>query len=158
MARIYVETSIASFYYEVRTEPKMVARREWTRRWYDAVTQGKDEVVTSLAAIAELSEGEYPGKSDALQLFGKLPFLAINDQVSDIVDFYIDRMLMPQDPEGDALHLAVASFHRCDFLVTWNCQHLANANKFGQIRQLNNILGIGNPILITPMELLGESF
>ena len=61
------------------------------------------------------------------------------------------------DPGGDALHLAVASFHRCDFLVTWNCKHLANANKFGHIRQVNDILRIGNPTLVTPLELLNEN-
>ncbi len=64
--------------------------------------------------------------------------------------------VMPRDPAGDALHLAAASFHRCDFLVTWNCQHLANANKFGHIRRVNSIIGLGNPALVTPLELLGD--
>ena len=49
--------------------------------------------------------------------------------------------IMPADPGGDALHLALASYHKWDFLVTWNCQHLANANKFGHIRRVNAILG-----------------
>jgi predicted nucleic acid-binding protein len=158
MARIYVETSIASFYFEVRTDPKMVARREWTRRWYDAAIAGTDEIVTSPATIAELNDGEYESKADALNLFAKLPLLALNNDVIDVMNAYLVRKMMPQDPGGDALHLAVASFHRCDFLVTWNCQHLANANKFGNIRRVNDILGIGNPNLVTPMELLGESF
>ena len=48
---------------------------------------------------------------------------------------------MPADPAGDAMHLALASYHKCDFLVTWNCQHLANANKFGHIRRINTLLG-----------------
>jgi hypothetical protein len=52
---------------------------------------------------------------------------------------------------------AVASFHKCDFLVTWNCCHLANANKFGHIRQINTLLGLYVPALVTPLELLGES-
>lgn len=63
---------------------------------------------------------------------------------------------MPNDPGGDAFHLAIASFHRCDFLVTWNCRHIANANKFGHIRRVNGRLGLGNPGLITPLELLNE--
>jgi len=62
---------------------------------------------------------------------------------------------MPSDPFGDALHLALASYHRCDFLVTWNCLHLANANKLGPIRRINGILGLNTPELVTPMELLG---
>jgi hypothetical protein len=53
--------------------------------------------------------------------------------------------------------LALASYHRCDFLVTWNCQHLANANKFGHIRGINTMLGLFVPAIVTPLELLGES-
>ena len=62
---------------------------------------------------------------------------------------------MPRDPVGDALHLALASFHKCDFLLTWNCLHLANANKFGHIRRINGMLGLFVPLLVTPLELLG---
>lgn len=62
---------------------------------------------------------------------------------------------MPQDPLGDALHLALASYHKCDFLLTWNCQHLANANKFNHIKRINTMLGLFIPILTTPLELLG---
>ncbi len=80
----------------------------------------------------------------------------MNDAVAEAVDAYIARHVMPHDPGGDALHLAAASFHRCDFLVTWNCRHLANANKFGHIRRVNDILGLGNPALVTPLELLNE--
>jgi hypothetical protein len=156
MARIYVETSIASFYFEVRTEPEMVARRNWTQKWLDAVLASGDEVVTSLAAIEELEAGDFPGKVDAIKLFSQLPMLELNHAIRDIVKAYLTHQLMPNDPAGDALHLAVASYHRCNFLVTWNCSHLANANKFGHIRRVNDILGIGNPNLVTPIELLNE--
>lgn len=71
----------------------------------------------------------------------------------DIVETYIQRHVMPGDPAGDALHLALASYHRCDFLLTWNCRHLANANKFGHIRRVNTLLGLFVPSLVTPMEL-----
>lgn len=156
MARIYIETTIASFYHEVRTEPEMVARRNWTRRWFDAAKAGADELVTSLAVEAELDAGDFPGKADALALIADLPLVDLNDAVAEAVDAYISHMVMPNDPKGDALHLAAASFHRCDFLVTWNCRHLANANKFGHIRRVNGILGLGNPALVTPLELLQE--
>jgi hypothetical protein len=63
-----------------------------------------------------------------------------------------------RDPMGDALHLALASYHNCEFLVTWNCQHLANANKYGHIRRVNNLLGLYVPVLATPLELLGETY
>jgi hypothetical protein len=63
---------------------------------------------------------------------------------------------MPEDPAGDALHLALASFPKCDYLVTWNCRRLANANKCGHIREINRRLGLKSPDLVTPQELLGE--
>ncbi len=156
MARIYIETTIASFYHEVRTEPEMVARRVWTRRWLDAAMLGSDELVTSLAVKAELAEGDFPGKSEALALIADLPLVELNDAVADAVEVYVAHRVMPKDPAGDAPHLAAASFHRCDFLVTWNCRHLANANKFGHIRRVNGILGLSSPVLVTPLELLSE--
>jgi len=156
MARIYIETTIASFYYEVRTEPEMVARRTWTRAWWDAMRAGNDELVTSLAVEAELRAGSFPAKADALALIADLPLVDLNVSVAEIVDAYIAHHVMPNDPAGDALHLTAASFHRCDFLVTWNCRHLANANKFRHIRRVNSLLGLGNPSLVTPLELLQE--
>lgn len=157
MARIYIETTIASFYHEVRTEPEMVARRNWTRRWLDSARSGTNELVTSLAVEAELRAGDFPHRDAALSLIRDLPLIDLDDAVAEVVEAYIAHSVMPRDPQGDALHLAAASFHRCDFLVTWNCRHLANANKFGHIRRVNAILGIGNPALVTPLELLEET-
>ncbi len=156
MSRIYVETSIASFYFEERKEPDMVARRDWTRRWFDAALVGGDEIVTSLAVLAELERGNFPGREQALALFSQLPVEDITDAIAEIAEAYIAHKLMPNDPTGDAMHLAVASYHKCDFLVTWNCKHLANANKFGHIRRVNGILGLMSPSLVTPLELLAE--
>ncbi len=76
--------------------------------------------------------------------------------VHPILETYIRHSLMPADPTGDALHLALASYHECDFLLTWNCQHLANANKFQHIRLVNGMLGLRVPSLVTPLELLAE--
>ena len=84
-----------------------------------------------------------------------LPLLTIEDEIAEIVEIYIQHKVMPADPSGDALHLAIASFHKCDFLVTWNCRHIANANKFGHIRRINTSLGLFIPALVTPLELLG---
>ena len=62
---------------------------------------------------------------------------------------------MPQDPTGDALHLAVASFHEVDVILTWNCLHLANPNKLGSILQINREFGLPTPELTTPLDSLG---
>ena len=150
---VYIETTIPSFYYEDRTEPEMIARRNWTVEWWDSQSDHY-QIVTSLAVIEELERGDYPNKEKVLDLVKDVPILNIPMEVRDIVDTYVNRRLMPPDAKGDALHLAVASFHACDFLLTWNCKHLANANKFSHIRLINTLLGLFVPALITPVELL----
>jgi len=153
--KVYIETTIPSFYHEVRTEPEMVARRVWTREWWDE-RRVQFDTVTSEAVLRELENGEFPKKADALALIKDVPFLDIDEAIADIVDAYINHQVMPADPAGDSLHLALASYYRCDFLLTWNCSHLANANKFAHIRRVNGILGLFVPSLVTPLELLGE--
>jgi len=132
----------------------MVARRVWTRRWW--VGAGDEyELVTSAAVVEELSRGDFPARQDCLQLIERLPLVPVEPAVAEIVRTYIRQNVMPRDPVGDALHLALASHHRCDFLVTWNCHHLANANKFDHIRRVNAMMGVFVPALVTPLELLG---
>ncbi|MEE9418753.1 MAG: type II toxin-antitoxin system VapC family toxin [Desulfatiglandaceae bacterium] len=151
--RVYIETTIPSFYYEIRTEPEMVARRNWTVEWW-ANQRSLYEPVTSIPVIEELQRGVHPHKADAVKLISDLPILPIEREIYEIVDAYIENSVMPEDPRGDALHLALASYHHCHFLLTWNCVHLANANKFEHIRHINTVLGLFVPIMTTPVELI----
>jgi len=155
-AKVYIETSIPSFYFETRPEPEMVARRDWTRQWWSEAG-GLYSRITSAAVLEEIERGEFPSRQDCLQLLEPLPLVRIEPPVSEIVEAYIRHQVMPNDPLGDALHLALASYHKCDFLLTWNCRHLANANKFGHIRRVNTLLGLFVPALVTPLELLGAN-
>ena len=155
MKSVYIETSIPSFYHETRQEPEMAARRHWTRQWWDQCAQ-RYRLVTSEGVIAELQEGEYESQAEALDLVVGLLRLEIVDDIADIIDVYLDNHLMPRERLGDALHLALASYHKCDFLLTWNCNHIANANKFEHIRIINTRLGLFVPALVTPMELPQE--
>ena len=132
----------------------MLARQQWTREWWDNCSH--DHVlITSVAVLDELERGDYPAKHDDLKLVAPLPLAAVEEAVTDVVQAYISHKVMPDDPIGDALHLALASYYKCDFLLTWNCRHLANANKFGHIRRVNTLLGLYVPSLVTPLELLG---
>ncbi|MBC7815679.1 MAG: type II toxin-antitoxin system VapC family toxin [Planctomycetaceae bacterium] len=155
--RVYVETSIPSFYHELRTTPDVVARRDWTRQWWEGASE-KYELLTSPAVINELSAGIAERSAQRLSLIHGLSLLPIEPAIITIAETYVRQKVMPADPTGDALHLAIASFHKCDFLVTWNCQHIANANKFGHIRQVNTMLGLFVPALVTPLELLGVDY
>ncbi len=95
-----IETSIPSFYHEIRTEPEMAARRSWTREWWEQQSYHY-ELVTSLAVIEELENGDYPTKSDALSLMESIPFLPVEDSIVEIIEAYIARKLMPIDVTGD---------------------------------------------------------
>lgn len=154
--RLYVETTIPSFYHETRTTADVVARRRWTRAWW-AGASSRYELVTSPAVLDELAGGMEERSTLRLSLLQDLPLLPVEPAIVEIVEAYIQHKLMPADPAGDALHLAMASYHKCDFLATWNCLHLANANKFGHIRRVNTLLGLFVPALVTPLELLGGS-
>jgi predicted nucleic acid-binding protein len=151
---VYVETTIPSFYHESRTATDIVARRDWTRQWWDSAPE-RYALATSAAVLDELAGGPSERSEKSLALVRDLPLLSIESAITEIVEAYISHKVMPADPAGDALHLALASFHNCEFLVTWNCRHLANANKFGHIRRVNALLGLIVPALVTPLELLG---
>jgi hypothetical protein len=90
VSRIYIETTIPSFYYEVRSDAMNAARHQWTRQWYDSAVTN-DEVVTSAAVLQELQRGEFPGKMAAIAMVTSLDALAITDEVLQIAEEYIDR-------------------------------------------------------------------
>lgn len=77
--------------------------------------------------------------------------LEITTDVLEIARIYIDRLLMPGDADGDALHLAIASYYNMDVLMTWNRKHLANPNKFGHIDMVNGEQGLSVPLITTPL-------
>ena len=150
---IYIETSIPSFYFDTRAAVELRARRNWTRRWWDEPFVG-DERVTSSVVLEELERAPEPKRTRGLGLIAELSLLPYTDEVAEIVETYHRHKVMPVEASADADHLALATFHRCDMLVTWNCQHIANANKFPHIRRINALLGYETPQLVTPLELL----
>jgi len=92
----------------------------------------------------ELSHPDFPHSQEALVLVSGIQAVPIVEEVSEIVRSYIQNRIMPANPVGDALHLALASYHKCDYLLTWNCKHIANPNKFHQIRMCNISCPFGN--------------
>ncbi|HEX5871098.1 MAG TPA: hypothetical protein VFY65_11805 [Longimicrobium sp.] len=90
-----------------------------------------------------------------LALVEDLEVLGSSPEIASTADAYIRHKLTPQYPEGDTLHLALASHHGCDTLVTWNYHHLANPNKLDRIRKLNEEPGLSVPRICTPKDLPG---
>jgi hypothetical protein len=149
----YIETTIPNFYHDVRPTPAVVSRRAWTRDWWESAPMLYD-LVTSDAVVRELSAGRSPLVQLRLEILQPLPVLPVTPDVKAIAQTYVQHKLMPAGPSGDALHLALASSFDCDLIVTWNCRHLANPNKFAHVRKINRMLGLPVPRIVTPLQLL----
>ena len=157
LPRVYIETTIPSFYYTLRTDPESIARMHWTRAWWNEFSN-EFTLITSAAVIDELRRGTSHKTEKRISLLDKALIVPITDEVVHIAQIYVDKLAMPSDPAGDALHLAIASFHKMDALLTWNCKHLANANKVNHIRRVNYEIGLPTPVLATPLNYLsGEN-
>jgi hypothetical protein len=153
-AVIYVETTIPSFYTETRTDLETRVRRDWTREWWHMRKDGQI-LVTSAVVLNELKRIPDATRREAsLNLVKPLELVPYDEQVADLAELYIHHRLMPREVGGDADHLALASLRRCDMLVTWNCRHLANANKIAHIRKVNAWMELPTPLLVTPLELI----
>ncbi len=153
--KVYIETTIPSAYHENRRDTDSVFRRQHTRAWWDGYA-AHYSLVTSEAVFQELRQPSYPAAKRAacLALMNSVPLVPITDAVVTAAEVYAREFVMPNQPSLDALHLSLASFHECDILLTWNCEHLANANKLGHIRKVNRRLKLSTPLLITPLQLM----
>lgn len=107
--RVYVETTVPNFYYDFRPSPAVAERREWTRLWWQDAAD-RYELVTGPAVLAELKRGTSPRVALRVELLEDLPELEVTSVVAGIVQAYIRHKLMPADPLGDAMHLALASY------------------------------------------------
>lgn len=151
--KLYVETTIPSYYHTSRSSPKMIVERDITREWWArAITQC--ELVTGVAVEDEVEDG--PGAETRLrvELLAPLRVLARTSEVDRTADELIRHKVMPGYPSMDALHLALAMHHECQALVTWDRKHLANPNKATHIARIAERLGLAVPSIVTPREHL----
>jgi hypothetical protein len=152
MERVYLETTIPSLYFETRHTPRLIAWRKSTRLWWSSV-RSRYALRTSAFVIDELARTPGDKAGLCLGLLSQVELLPQPVRLESTIEYYIKQKLMPQDALGDAAHLAICSLHGIEYLLTWNCQHLANASKFRHLRVLNERLGLPTPIIVTP-ELL----
>jgi len=125
------------------------------KKWWNNYSS-RSHVVSSIAVINELQNGEHHNKDEKINFMSNVELLPLVEEIRQIVKIYIRRKMMPNNHLGDALHLAIASFYKCDVLLSWNCRHLVNFRKFHQIRIINVELGLFVPQLLTPLELVGD--
>ena len=150
---VYVETTVYSFYHDDRSASarrRGITRERWGRE------KRRFDTCTSAFVIDELNAPVYPNWQKTTALARSTAQLEVVEDVAGIIAIYLEQRVMPADDAGDAAHLAVASYHGVDYLLTWNCRHLANANRFSHIREINRRLGLMTPELVTPEQLFEE--
>jgi len=152
---VYVETSIVSAMVDRRDDPMTQAQRTFTVDWWENRRSNFDLFISD-AVIVELNRSAFPHQDEALALLREMALVTVTPEIMRIVQEYQRHLLMPQGSMGDATHLAVASVNSMDYLLTWNCRHLANPNKARHIETINKKLGLHTPIILTP-EMLWDS-
>lgn len=150
---VYIDTTIPSYYVDERPQLKLHIDR--TKQWWDR-EKHLYNVYTSEFVIAELREGDFPNKAESIKIVENIPRLAPVKGIEEIVETYIANHLVPKVDVRDGFHLAFACFYKIDYLLTWNCAHLANIHKQEHIRIINGRLGLHTPAIVTPLELLPE--
>lgn len=135
----------------------MAARQVLTHRWWDYERANYD-LVTSQYVIDEASAGDPVLAAERLQLLEGIPLLPLDPQIEGIGKEILSRGILPMTATVDALHIATVAYHRIEYLLTWNCSHIANAKILPRIHDVLADFGIPIPIICTPEEMLGHDF
>ena len=152
MASVYIETSIIG-YLTARSAADVIfqARQQLTRRWWDNRRREFDLYVSQLV-IDESAAGDPDAAAERLQLLDGLPLLETSSQVDRLADLLLARHLLPRKAVADAQHVAIATIGEVDYLLTWNCRHIANADRLPSIYNTLRDIGCVPPLIVTPEE------
>ena len=142
---LYLETSVIGAYLDAGDR----FRRDLTIRWFERELSEYRPCI-SLLVRRELERIEEPHRSGYLKLLGGLHDVELVDEVAILAEGYISRGIFHRKFMADAVHVALASFHKIDYLVTWNFGHLANVRKQARIRLFNTAAGFFSPAIVTP--------
>lgn len=154
MATAYIETTIPS-YYVARTSDSLLqaAKQAATRRWWDEGCSGFD-LFTSLETIDEAAKGDPLMADDRLNLLKGIALLPLPDAGLELAASLVSAGIVPSKAASDAIHIAVSSVHRIEYLVTWNFKHIANPFIRDRLRLAVSNAGFELPVMCSPEELL----
>jgi hypothetical protein len=154
-AKVYVETTVVS-YLTARTtrDPVAVAHQTLTRRWWKR--RKRFDLYCSQSVLREAGAGDAAVARRRLAALKGVPLLDINDTVNEIAAAIAQTAALPKKANEDALHIALATVHGMDYLLTWNCKHIANAAIRNVVAAVAYVHGYGAPVICTPEELMGE--
>lgn len=131
----------------------MAARQILTHRWWNDERPNYD-LVTSQYVIDEASDGDPDLAAERLESLDGIPLLTPDPDVETVANEIMGRGILPPKALFDALHIAIVAHHRIDYLLTWNCRHIANAKILPRVHTVLNDLSIPIPIICTPQEMV----
>lgn len=156
--RVYIETSVISYLTSRPGRDLVVAaRQQVTVEWWEQ-RRGDFELLTSQVVLDEARRGDTDAARQRLALLEGMVLLQITSEAEELADAIIAGGLLPARAFADALHIAVATVHDVDYLITWNCAHIANAEILPRVGVTCARLGLTAPFVCTPDELLGEEW
>jgi predicted nucleic acid-binding protein len=156
MPTVYIESSIISY---LRQRPSAdiltAARQLLTTRWW-AMGRSAYELVISQYVLDEIAAGDSTLAADRLLAVEGIPILPPAPEIPQIASAIMSQAILPAKAEVDALHIAAVAHHRINYLLTWNCSHIAKAKILPRIYSVLRAWHLPIPIICTPEELLGD--
>ena len=156
MESVYLETSFISYLVARPSRDVIVAgHQQTTQEWWDN-RRSQFECSVSQVVIDEASVGDATEIQKRLAIVSGLPILKVTEEAEALAQAIMAGGMLPPHAGRDAAHVAVATIHGIDYLLTWNCKHLANAQISRRIALVCEKLERQMPVICTPEELMGE--
>jgi hypothetical protein len=155
--RVYMETTVVSYLTARPSRDLIVAAHQAiTHAWWER-RRGDFDLVVSEAVVSESAAGDPDAAARRLRVLSDLPRLHISPAVRDLAAAIIRGGALPVKAAQDAFHISVCAVHSVDFLLTWNCTHIAHAESLPRVREVIESLGHFPSVICTPEELLEVS-
>lgn len=153
---VYLETTVIGYATSRPSRDLVVAaRQQVTRQWF-ALRAPAYELFVSQLVATEASGGDEGAARERASLLRRIPLLATTDAAGELAARLVGSGAVPRMAAEDALHIAVAAVHGVDYLLTWNCKHIANATMRQAIERSCRDAGYEPPIICTPEELMDD--
>ena len=153
---VYIETSVVSYLTaRLSHDLIMAAHQKITFDWWEN-RRSHFDLYTSELVIQEAGRGDPQAAKKRLNILPNLPLLDINEDVQKLVEIFLTRQVIPTKVREDAIHISIAIVYGIDYLLTWNCKHIANVEIQKVITKISNEAGYEIPIFCTPEVLMGE--
>lgn len=156
MEKVYFESSFISYLVSRPSTNLIVAgHQRITAVWWE-YRRADFLCFVSETVLDEISAGDPQEARKRLEVVSDMPVLAATEGVGELAEQILRLRILPREAAQDAVHIGMAAAHGIDFLLTWNCKHLANGQIISRIRRELAGQGVFMPIICTPEELMGE--